>query len=129
MLYYDKINNKFDITNTEENFITCIIGNKSDKKITFDREQENKYNKFIKNNNNLYIYEISTKPFFNFNKFFYDFFFDTLNPYHEKLFNEYNFKKNFEKVITLCNGEFQPHQASCIFLRRYSILPAFPCHR
>lgn len=98
MLYYDKINNKFDITNTEENFITCIIGNKSDKKITFDREQENKYNKFIKNNNNLYIYEISTKPFFNFNKFFYDFFFDTLNPYHEKLFNEYNFKKNFEKI-------------------------------
>ena len=98
VLYFDKINNRFDITNNEDNNLTCIIGNKKDKKINFEKEQENKYNEFIKGFNNLFIYEISTKPFFNFNKFFYDFFFETLNQYHEKLFNEYNFKKSFEKI-------------------------------
>ena len=99
MLYFNKINNKYDITNINDNYIICIIGNKKDKKISFDKEQEKKYNEFIKQiNNNLFIYEISTKPFFNFNKFFNDFFFETLNHYHEKLFNEYNFKKNFEKI-------------------------------
>ena len=99
ILYFDKINNKFDITNNEDNCITCIIGNKKDKKINLEKDQENKYNEFIKENNNLYVYEISTKPFFNFDKFFYDFFFETLNQYHEKLFNEYNFKKNFGKIV------------------------------
>ena len=98
MLYFDKINNKLDITNNEENCITCIIGNKKDKKAHLEKEQENKYNNFIKENNEIYVYEISTKPFFNFDKFFFDFFFETLKPYHEKLFNEYNFKKNFGKI-------------------------------
>ena len=99
ILYFDKINNKFDITSNEDNCITCIIGNKKDKKITLEKEQENKYNDFIKSNNNVFNYEISTKPFFNFDKFFYDFFFQTLSQYHEKLFNEYNFKKNFGKIV------------------------------
>ena len=98
ILYYDKINNKYDVHNNDENFITCIIGNKKDKKINLSKEQENKYNEFIKKNNSSFNYEISTKPFFNFDKFFYDFFFETLNYYHENLFNEYNFKVNFGKI-------------------------------
>ena len=98
ILYYDKINYKYDIHNNDENFITCIIGNKKDKKINLLKEQENKYNEFIKKNNSSFTYEISTKPFFNFDKFFYDFFFETLNYYHENLFNEYNFKVNFGKI-------------------------------
>jgi len=98
ILYYDKINNKYDINNNDENFITCIIGNKKDKKANLSKEQENKYNEFIKKNNSSFNYEISTKPFFNFDKFFYDFFLETLNYYHESLFNEYNFKVNFGKI-------------------------------
>ena len=99
ILYFNKINHKYDITNNENNYISCIIGNKKDKKVSLEKEQENKYNHFLKDNNNLYVYEISTKPFFNFDKFFYDFFFETLKQYHENLFNEYNFKKNFEKIV------------------------------
>ena len=99
MLYFNKINSKFDVTNNEENSIACLIGNKKDKKINFEKEQETKYNDFIKENNNIYTYEISTKPFFNFDKFFFDFFFETLHQYHDKLFNEYNFKHNFEKIV------------------------------
>ena len=98
-LYFEHLNNKFNfVSNEDENYITCLIGNKKDKKKSLDKEQENKYDKFIKKNNNLFSYEISTKPFFNFDKFFYDFFFETLSPYHEALFNEYNFKKNFGKL-------------------------------
>ena len=74
IIYYDKINKKYDFNNNDENFIACIIGNKKDKKLNLLKEQENKYNEFIKNNNNSFNYEISTKPFFNFDKFFYDFF-------------------------------------------------------
>ena len=97
--YFNKINNKFDIINNDENCITCIIGNKTDKKINIDKKEESKYNEFIKVNNNIFTYQISTKPFFNFDKFFYDFFFETLYFYHENLFKEYNFKKNFEKIV------------------------------
>ena len=97
--YFNKINNKFNIINNEEeNIITCIIGNKKDRKINLEKQEESKYIEFIKENKNIFSYEISTKPFFNFDKFFYDFFFETLNQYQENLFKEYNFKKNFEKI-------------------------------
>ena len=43
ILYYDKINNKYDVHNNDENFITCIIGNKKNKKINLSKEQESKY--------------------------------------------------------------------------------------
>ena len=98
-LYFDKLNQKFKVCNTEENCISCIIGNKKDKKINMEKEQEKTINEFFNKNKNLYNFEISTKPFFNFDKFFYDFFLETLSQYHESLFNEFNFKKNFGKIV------------------------------
>ena len=95
--YYMKINNKLNITDIGQNCITCIIGNKKDRKINLDKEQEIRFNEFIKSYN-LYSMEIATKPFFNFDKFFYDLFFTVLNKYHETLFSEENFKSNFESV-------------------------------
>lgn len=80
-----KINNKLNITDIGQNCITCIIGNKKDRKINLDKEQEIRFNEFIKSYN-LYSMEIATKPFFNFDKFFYDLFFTVLNKYHETLF-------------------------------------------
>ena len=96
--YFEKINTKLNITDIEENSITCIIGNKKDKKIKYEKEQEKEFNEFIKSFNNLYIMEISTKPFFNFDKFFYELFFTILTKYHEKLFSEEDFKSNFESI-------------------------------
>ena len=96
--YLEKINTKFSTTNIEENSITCVIGNKKDKKIKYDKEQEIQFNEFIKSFNNLYIMEISTKPFFNFDKFFYELFFTILTNYHEKLFSEEDFRANFESI-------------------------------
>ena len=96
--YFEKINTKINTTNIEENSISCIIGNKKEKKIKYDKEQEIKFNEFIKSYNNLYLMEISTKPFFNFDKFFYELFFTILTKYHEKLFAEEDFRANFESI-------------------------------
>ena len=46
--YYMKINNKLNITDIGQNCITCIIGNKKDRKINLDKEQEIRFNEFIK---------------------------------------------------------------------------------
>ena len=96
--YFMKINSKLNITDVEQNCITCIIGNKSDKKENLEKEDEIKFNEFIKSYNNLYFKEISTKPFFNFEKFFYELFFSILTKYHEKLFLEADFRSNFESI-------------------------------
>ena len=96
--YYDLIEGVFNISSLY-NSICCVIANKKDIKVSFDSEQKNSLNNFIKNNN-LSLYEISTKPFFNFDNFFLDFLFKNLNENHEQLFNEYNFKIDFEKIVT-----------------------------
>ena len=96
--YFMKINSKLNITDIEDNCITCIIGNKNDKKQNLEKEEESKFNEFAKAYNNLYISEISTKPFFNFEKFFYELFFTILTKYHEKLFLEDDFRSNFESI-------------------------------
>ena len=96
--YFEKIIQKFNITNIEENCITCIIGNKVDKKTKYEKEQEIAFNEFVKSHNNLYLMEIATKPFFNFDKFFYELFFTILTKYHEKLFSEEDFRTNFESI-------------------------------
>ena len=103
--YFEKINSNFNITDIRDNCISCIIGNKKDKKLVLDKEQEIKFNEFFKNNNNIYLMEISTKPFFNFDKFFYELFFTILTPYHDKLFSEKSFKSTF-KSISLNNKTF-----------------------
>ena len=96
--YFTKIVDMLNIKNYEDNNIICILGNKKDKKENLDNEQEMVYNEFISNYNNIYIKDISTKPYFNFDKFFYDFLSTILSKYHEKLFIEESFKSNFEKL-------------------------------
>ena len=97
--YFSKIIEILKITNYEDNDIICILGNKKDKRESLDNEQELIYNDFIKSNENIYIKEISTKPFFNFNKFFYELLSNILSKYHEKLFIENDFKSKFEKIL------------------------------
>ena len=96
--YFTKIISILNITNYEDNNIICILGNKKDKKEYLDIEQENIFNEFIGIYNNIYIKDISTKPYFNFNKFLYEFLSSILSKYHEKLFIEDNFKSNFESI-------------------------------
>ena len=95
--YYTFLKNKYNFNN-EENFIYCVVGNKKDKKIIFNNEQNQAMNDFIYKNN-LKHYEISTKPFFNFSKFFVELIKDNIGPLYEDLFNEKNFQKELSNVI------------------------------
>ena len=95
--YYDLIEVNFNLSKIYD-LIPCIIGNKRDQKIFLYSEMQNTFNDFIKEHN-LPIFEISTKPYFKFDKFFLEFLIKFLNKYHVNLFKEYNFKKDFEKIL------------------------------
>ena len=59
MLYYHSLNRKF---NLKENKIKCIIiGNKSEKKILLNKEDNEKMNSFFKLDSNFKKFEISNK--------------------------------------------------------------------
>ena len=96
--YYDLIEGNFHLSELD-NSIPFVIGNKKDQKIFLYPEKINSLNDFIKDNN-IEFYEISTKPYFNFDKFIFEFLLKLLNKYHQNLINEYNFKIDFEKIIT-----------------------------
>ena len=94
--YFDRLNTKYEITN-RENIISCIIGNKKDRNILFNEKQLKTLNEFI-NKYKLKHYEISTKPFYSFPKFFAQFIIDNLSLMHEE-FKENNFKEELKKLI------------------------------
>ena len=95
--YYNNLEKKYNISE-DENLITCVIGNKKDKKIQFTEEQNKKINDFI-SKNNLNNYEISTKPFFNFSKFFVELIKENIGSLHEYLFKGNNFENELKKLI------------------------------
>ena len=97
MLYYDSLEDEYEISSLEKSMI-YIIGNKKDIKIPLLSVQETTFSKFV-NENNIPKFEISTKPYFNFSKFFLEFLLTNLNKYHQQLINEFNFESDLEKII------------------------------
>ena len=81
ILYYSKIAKLFRF-GEEENFKSCIIGNKIDKKVMMETEQLSVFNEFLKNTN-LKKFEMSTKPYFYFNRFFSEFFFQMFSLFEQ----------------------------------------------
>ena len=94
--YFDRLEAKYEIT-SDENLLACVIGNKKDRNISFTEEQSKTLNEFI-NKYNLKHYEISTKPFFNFSKFYTQLIIDNFGPMHEA-FEENNFTEELKKVV------------------------------
>ena len=94
--YFDRLETKYNITKNE-NFLACIIGNKKDKNILFNEENSKTLHEFI-DKYNLKHYEISTKPFYDFAKFYSQFIIDNLSPMHS-FFEENNFKQELKKLI------------------------------
>ena len=95
--YYGRLEKKYKISE-EENILACVVGNKKDKKVSFKEEQLKTINDFIIKNN-LRIYEVSTKPFFNFGKFFGEFIIDNIGPLHPDVFKDNNFESELKKLI------------------------------
>ena len=109
ILYYSKIVKLYKI-NDLENFKACIVGNKSDKKVPMQVDQESVFNEFLKNTQ-LKTFEISTKPFFLFNNFFIDFFLENFSMFNQnqtqtnsmiqnkKLLEDTAFIDQFKKIV------------------------------
>ena len=109
VIYYSKISKLYHIKE-EENFKACIVGNKFDKKIWMNKEQENIYNDFMKNTQ-LKKFEVSTKPYFVFDKFFIEFFLDNFSKFNisqtetdfqgenKKLLEDKTFIEQFSKLV------------------------------
>ena len=106
IIYYSKIAKIYHL-GEEENIKACIIGNKIDKKILLEKDQENVYNEFLKNTQ-LKKFEISTKPYFVFDKFFMDFFVQNFSSFNmnqtdslsnQKIFEDVNFIEQFKKLL------------------------------
>ena len=106
ILYYSKIAKIYHL-DEEENFKACIVGNKIDKKIFMEKEQESVFNEFLKNTH-LKKFEISTKPYFSFDKFFVDFFIQnfsmfnlnqTIQLQNHKLLEDNSFIEEFKKIV------------------------------
>jgi hypothetical protein len=93
-IYYDELNKYLNI---EKQYFKAFIANKVDvKNINIHRDE---LNVFL-NAHNLNYYEISTKMFFNFEKFFEKLFFDVLESSNEAFSTKY-FKERFNYVMTL----------------------------
>ena len=94
--YYDLLEKSFKISEME-NSILYILGNKKDKKVLLDLEQVNILKEFLKKSNFIF-YEISTRSYFNFDKFFIEFILKSLSRDHQELIKEDNFKSELEKI-------------------------------
>ena len=93
-IFFESLNDKFEMKN---NNIKCfLIGNKNDRKVVLNSEQNNKLSNFIKKSNFIRSFEISSKLSFNFNKFFQLFI-------EEILDNEYIYDKN--KFVQILNNK------------------------
>ena len=111
ILYYSRIAKIYHL-NDEANFKACIIGNKKDKQVNMEKEQESVYNEFLKNTQ-LKKFEISTKPYFLFDNFFIDFFLECFSMFeqnqtqtqlliqNQKLLEDDNFKEQFKKLVKI----------------------------
>ena len=94
--FHSLLNNAFQISKME-NTIICLIGNKKDKKILLDLEQATNLNDFLKKKYILF-YEISTRSYFNFDKFIIELMLKILSKDHQDLIKEENFKTDLEKI-------------------------------
>ena len=93
-IYYYQLEKYFQIS---DNFKKALIGNKLDIKSFLKKPQQKRLDDFI-SNNNFNFYEISTRMFFNFEKFFEKLFFDLLGGLNEN-FSKENFKSRFNLLI------------------------------
>ena len=95
--YYITLNKKYSFQNEENNISCILIGNKSDKKIILTLEQQKLLDLFITEKKIPY-YEISTRIYFSFNKFFENILLENLSQI-DSSFSSNNFVENFKQIF------------------------------
>ena len=94
-IYYNKLGDYFKL---DSNYLKAIIGNKADSREPQKKRDKEFFENFMKNNNNLKHYEISTYNYFNFEKFFEQLFIDIIAPIDEEL-QKQTFLNRFHLVL------------------------------
>lgn len=94
MLYYSTIAKKFHLDEANSGISGVLIGNKTDKKLFFDLRQQKIFSTFL-NQSGMNYYEISTRPYFTFEKFFEMLFIDLYGKFRSHFQSEeFNNKLN-----------------------------------
>ncbi len=114
MLYYDSVNRRFKL---HENKAKCvIIGNKSEKKMLFNKEDLEKMDSFYNLNESFQKFEISNKLHFNFSKFLGEFIETMIDEPYDKeklnriLVNKFTFNKAKRVGMQIDNDTPGPDQ-------------------
>ena len=94
-IYFNKLGSYFKL---DSNYLKAIIGNKADSRTPFTKRDKEYFENFMKNNNNIKNYEISTFNYFNFEKFFEQLFTDIISPIDEEL-QKQTFLDRFHLVL------------------------------
>ena len=94
-IYYNKLREYFKI---DSNYLKAIVGNKADVRANLSKRDKEYFETFMKNNEGIKHYEISTYNYFNFEKFFEQIFSDILSPLYEE-FQKQTFINRFHLVL------------------------------
>ena len=94
-IYFNKLGSYFKL---DSNYLKAIIGNKADSRTPFTKRDKEYFENFMKNNNNIKHYEISTFNYFNFERFFEQLFIDIISPLDEEIQKE-TFLNRFHLVL------------------------------
>lgn len=96
ILYQRAISRTFKFSENDT-FFSVIVANKKDKEVFLNKEERDIYSEFLKNTN-LKVFEVSTKPYFNFLRFYKDFFFKMFSPTSYTL-EQKEFKEDFNRIL------------------------------
>lgn len=96
-IYYDSLVKKYKINDSTIHNNCILIGNKTDKRVLLTYPQQHNLSAFI-TTHNLNYYEISTRPYFAFEKFFHVLFYDMYFKSREQ-FNTKTFEDTFNLVL------------------------------
>ena len=96
-IYYDNLVKKYKINDSTLHNNCILIGNKTDKRVLLTYPQQHNLSTFI-TTHNLNYYEISTRPYFAFEKFFHVLFYDMYLKSREQ-FNTKTFEDTFNLIL------------------------------
>ena len=119
-IYYDNLVKKYNVNDSEKHNRCVLIGNKNDKRIVLDYNQQQKLDEFI-SKHNVHYYEISTRPFFAFEKFFHSLFYDVYGDLKE-MFHTKDFEDIF-KLILMSRSSFAKSERKDTSIHDLSSIP------
>lgn len=116
IIYYQSINKRFKDSGAD--ITGVVIANKADKRVVYNQTEQTIVDNFL-NDNQLNYFEVSTRPYFRFEKFFEEMFYSMFGMFREQ-FKSKEFKEKLNIVLSLY-PTFSKSERK--FLERNDVLP------